>query len=726
MISIGKLWRRYRYFWLLLLVIPMVLFAGWYIRGLFLLRQFETVSGLEGATILADNGEVLTVLGQGPSHYIPLEDIPQVMQDAILAMEDRWFYQHPGFNPIAILRAFYINFKAGRKIVGGSTITQQLAKNLFLTFEKTWTRKLEELVLALILEQRYTKDEILELYLNHIYFGEGSYGIEAAARTYFGKSARELNLVESALLAAIPRSPNAYDPYNNPDLARERRNIVLDRMVELDMISETEHQKAAASPIELARRQRGHAPYFLDYVKKQLEDRYGTNLVYRGGLRVHTTLNPDYQQAAEEAFAKQEFQGALVAIDPQTGFIRAMVGGRDYIESQFNRAAQAYRQPGSAFKPFVYAAALEAGWKQNTLVEDIPREYAGYAPSNYDDRYWGPVVMKHAVAHSLNNAAVWTLSQVGVSQVMRLAENMGIKSLTPEDRNLSLALGGITKGVTPLELAGAFVPFANGGIRYEIRGIQRVLDRDGRVLEDHRPQGVRVLRETTSYLVTDILKSVMEYGTARHLPVGRPAAGKTGTSDETTSLWFVGYTPSIVAAVYIGDDQQRPLPGYGGTLAGPVWTEFINNALANEPPRDFPVPQGIVTGIPIHIFTGLLAGPGCEWSVPCAFIQGTEPTEYAPCADQGQGQFSTPLPPAPSDTPYDVFTPDEPEGGGLDDESTPGESTPSESINDGILEESEEDEAGEEDEEPAEEVDGRGNEEERTDQGVVEETEGED
>ena len=491
-ISIGKLWRRYRYFWLLLLVIPMVLFAGWYIRGLFLLRQFETVSGLEGATILADNGEVLTVLGQGPSHYIPLEDIPQVMQDAILAMEDRWFYQHPGFNPIAILRAFYINFKAGRKIVGGSTITQQLAKNLFLTFEKTWTRKLEELVLALILEQRYTKDEILELYLNHIYFGEGSYGIEAAARTYFGKSARELNLVESALLAAIPRSPNAYDPYNNPDLARERRNIVLDRMVELDMISETEHQKAAASPIELARRQRGHAPYFLDYVKKQLEDRYGTNLVYRGGLRVHTTLNPDYQQAAEEAFAKQEFQGALVAIDPQTGFIRAMVGGRDYIESQFNRAAQAYRQPGSAFKPFVYAAALEAGWKQNTLVEDIPREYAGYAPSNYDDRYWGPVVMKHAVAHSLNNAAVWTLSQVGVSQVMRLAENMGIKSLTPEDRNLSLALGGITKGVTPLELAGAFVPFANGGIRYEIRGIQRVLT-GWKSLGGPPAQGVRVL-----------------------------------------------------------------------------------------------------------------------------------------------------------------------------------------------------------------------------------------
>ncbi len=664
--SIGQLWRRYRYLWLLFLAIPMVVFAGWYIRGWLLLREFETERELEGATILADNGEVLTVLGQGPSHYIPLEDIPQVMQDAILAMEDRWFYKHPGFNPIAILRAFYVNFKAGRKIVGGSTITQQLAKNLFLTFEKTWTRKLEELVLALILEQRYSKDEILELYLNHIYFGEGSYGIEAAARTYFGKSAAELNLVESALLAAIPRSPNAYDPYTNPELARERRNIVLERMAELGMISEAQWQEAAARPIELARRQRGQAPYFLDYVTRQLEEQYGANLVYRGGLRVHTTLNPHYQRAAEEAFARQEFQGALVAIDPQTGFIRAMVGGRDYIESQFNRAVQAHRQPGSAFKPFVYAAALEAGWQQNTLVEDIPREYAGYTPSNYDDRYWGPVIMKHAVAHSLNNAAVWTLSRVGLSRVMQLAQAMGITSLTPEDRNLSLALGGITRGVTPLELAGAFVPFANGGIRYEIRGIQRVLDREGRVLEDHQPRGTRVLRETTAYLVTDMLKSVLEYGTARHLSVTRPAAGKTGTSDETTSLWFAGYTPSIVAVVYIGDDQQRPLPGYGGTLAGPVWAEFINTALADEPPRDFPVPQGIATGIPIHIFTGLLAGPGCEWSVPCAFIQGSEPSEYAPCADQSQ--LPAQLTPISPDTPYDVYGPETPEAGTRDND----------------------------------------------------------
>ncbi len=660
MTSIRRLLRRYRYFWLLILLIPAAVFAGWYVRGLFLLREFETERVLEGTTILADNGEVLTVLGQGPSYYIPLEDIPQVMKDAILAMEDRWFYKHPGFNPIAILRALYINFRAGKKVVGGSTITQQLAKNLFLTFEKTWTRKLEELVLALILEQRYTKDQILELYLNHIYFGEGSYGIEAAARTYFGKSAPELDLAESALLAAIPRSPSAYDPYTNPELARERRNLVLGRMAELHMVSEAERQEAAARPIQLARRQRGQAPYFIDYVKRQLEERYGANLVYRGGLRVHTTLNPDYQRAAEEVFAGQEFQGALIAVDPQTGFIRAMVGGRDYLQSQFNRATQGYRQPGSAFKPFVYAAALEAGWQQNTLVEDIPRDYAGYTPSNYEDRYWGPVIMKHAVAHSLNNAAVWTLSRVGIDRVMRLAQQMGITSLTPEDRNLSLALGGITKGVTPLELAGAFVPFANGGIRYDVQGIQRVLDREGRVLEDHQPQGVRVLKETTAYLVTDMLRSVIEYGTAKHLSIQRPAAGKTGTTDETTSLWFAGYTPELVVVVYIGDDQQKPLPGYGGTLAGPVWAEFINTALAGEPPRDFPVPRGITTNIPVHIFTGLRAGPGCRWSVPCAFVEGTEPTEYAPCAELEQ-----PSAQPPSDSLVESpehFAPEMPEG----------------------------------------------------------------
>ena len=249
----------------------------------------------------------------------------------------------------------------------------------------------------------------------------------------------------------------------------------------------------------------------------------------------------------------------------------------------------------------------------------------------------------------------------GISRVMKLAEDMGLP-LTPEDRNLSLALGGITKGVTPLELAGACGPFANGGIRYEIRGIQRVLDREGRVLEDHRPQGVRVIRETTAYLVTDILKSVMEYGTARHLSVGRPAAGKTGTSDETTSLWFVGYTPSIVAAVYIGDDQQRPLPGYGGTLAGPVWAEFINTALAHEPPRDFPVPPGIVTGIPIHILPDSWQVLAVNGRSLCLYSKEPSPLNTHPVLTRDSFQ---PNCPSASDTPYDVFTPDEPEGGGF-------------------------------------------------------------
>ena len=631
--SQGKFWQRYRVLLIILVTIPILVFLGWYIRGWFLLRQFETISPMDAATILADNGEILATLGEGPTQYIPLEEVPQQMRHAIIAIEDRWFYEHPGFNPIAILRAFYVNLRAGRKVLGASTITQQLAKNLFLTPKKTWSRKLEELVLALILEQRYTKDEILELYLNQIYFGEGSYGIEAAARTYLGKSSSQLELAESALLAGIPRSPSAYDPYIHPDLAAERRNLVLERMAALDMISEDQRQAAATAPLKLARRERGLAPYFVDYVKKQLEERYGSNLVYKGGFRVHTTLNPDYQRVAQNAFADQEFQGALIAIDPHSGFIRAMVGGRNYIESQFNRATQAYRQPGSALKPFIYAAALEAGWQQNTLIQDVPQEYAGYQPGNWEAQYWGPVVMKHAIALSLNNAAVWTLHQVGIDPVMRLTKNMGITSLTSEDRNLSLALGGITKGVTPLELSGAFVPFANGGIRYDIRAIQRVVDSEGRVLEDHQPKGVRVIKETTAFLITDMLKAVFNYGTAKYLAIERPAAGKTGTTDEKISLWFAGYTPSLVVVVYIGDDRQKPLPGYGGTLAGPIWAKFINTALADEPLWDFPVPPEIITGVPIHIFSGLLAGPGCEWAVPCAFVQGTEPTEYAPCTE---------------------------------------------------------------------------------------------
>ena len=636
---------RYRILIALLIVIPLALLLGIYVRGWFLLRQFENTSPMHAATLLADNGEILATLGEGPSRYIPLETIPLDMQNAIVAIEDRWFYEHPGFNPVAILRAIYVDIRAKRKVLGASTITQQLAKNLFLTSRKTLSRKIEELVLAIILEQRYTKDQILELYLNQIYFGKGSYGIEAAARTYLGKSASELNLADSALLAAIPRSPSSYDPYINPDLALERRNHVLERMAALDMITEASRAKASATPLRLSRLERGPAPYFVDYVRKQLEDKYGSALVYKGGLRVHTTLNMDYQAAAHAAFAAQEFQGALVAVDPQTGGIRAMVGGRDYSASQFNRAVLAYRQPGSAFKPFIYATALEDGWRQNTLVEDTPREYAGYTPGNWQSQYWGPVVMKHAVAVSLNNAAVWTLHSIGVDKTIKLAKDMGITSLVAEDRNLSLALGGLTKGVTPLELAGAFIPFANGGSRYEVRAIQKVLDQDGRILEEHQPRGVRVITETTAYLITDMLKAVLEYGTGKHLSVNRPAAGKTGTTDEKISLWFAGYTPSLVTVVYIGDDQREPLPGYGSSLAGPVWAEFMGTALAEEPPWDFPIPRDVVTGIPIHIFSGLLASEECEWAIDSAFIRGTEPTEYAPCSPEpgGSRQLSDPL-----------------------------------------------------------------------------------
>lgn len=637
----GGFFRRYWRGIALGVGVVLILLLGLYIRGWLLLGTFEKTSSMEGATLLADNGEIIATLGQGPTRYIPIEDIPQNMKDAIIAIEDRWFYEHPGFNPVAILRALYVDIRARKKVLGASTITQQLAKNLFLTPAKTWSRKIEELILAIVLEQRYTKNQILELYLNRIYFGEGSYGIEAAARGYLGKSAKGLTLADSALLAAIPRSPAAYDPYVHPEAALERRNLVLDRMAALDMISEDERADATGTSLELSRRERGPAPYFIDYVKKQLEERYGSSLVYRGGLRIHTSLNLNYQEAANAAIANQKLQGALIAVNPHTGGIQAMVGGRNYIESQFNRAVRAYRQPGSAFKPFIYAAALESGWQLNTLVEDTPREYAGYTPGNWASQYWGPVTMKHAVAVSLNNAAVWTLNEVGIDRAMGLARQMGIESLTSDDRNLALALGGLTKGVTPLELAGAFLPFANGGTRYEPWAIQKVLDTNGRILQEHLPTGAKVLEETTAYLVTDMLRAVLEYGTAKNLPVQRPAAGKTGTTDERISLWFAGYTPSIVAVVYLGDDQQEPLPGYGSSLAGPVWAEFINTALADEPPWEFSVPRNIITGVPIDIFSGLLAGPGCEWIVDTAFIQGTEPTEYAPCSLDQNDSFPT-------------------------------------------------------------------------------------
>ena len=600
-------------------------------------------------------------------HRIPvsIDEIPRVMQEAIIAVEDANFEKHRGFDPLAILRAAWVDLRHGSVVQGGSTITQQLAKNAFLTHERTLARKVKEVIWAVQLERRYSKEEILEAYLNEIYFGEGAYGVEAAAQTYFGKSARDLTLAEAALLAGLVRSPTGYNPFRYPDRARARRNYVLDRMVEVGYISPRRAEEAKAQPLGVVRRERPReqARYFVDYVVQQLLERYGKEMVYGGGLRVYTSLDLDMQQAAEQALQRalenrvlktdeqglRQPQGAIVALDPQTGDILAMVGGRGDANDFYNRAVLAVRQPGSAMKPFIWAAAMDAGWTPATILVDQPREYTLpngeiWRPENYDGEFKGPMTLREALEQSRNLVAIQLLEQVGPATAIRYARQMGITTLLergePNDLHLALALGGLTRGVRPLELAAAYGVLASGGVYSRPRAILQVEDAQGRVLDRFPPQQKVVLSEVTAYLVTDMLRGVIESpdGTGRRARiVGRPAAGKTGTTQNNTDVWFVGYTPDLVAAVWVGNDIPEPLQfgsvTLGSGFAAQIWGEFAREALREVPPRDFPEPPGIVR-VRIDVKNGLLVDAGC--AIPAAetreevFKAGTEPKEVSP------------------------------------------------------------------------------------------------
>ena len=620
-------------------------------------------------------------------HRIPIsiDQIPRVLQEAVIAAEDANFEKHRGFDVLAILRAAWVDLRAGSVVQGGSTITQQLAKNLFLTHERTLARKLKEVVWAVQLERHYSKEEILEAYLNQIYFGEGAYGVEAAAQTYFGKHARDLTLPEAALLAGLIRNPTGYNPYRYPERARARRNHVLDRMAEVGFISSRRAQEAKQQPLGVVARVRSReqARYYVDYVVQQLVERYGREMVYTGGLRVYTTLDLEMQRVAEQVVQralqrlvmKTDEQGisqpqvALVALDPHNGDILAMVGGRGEPNDFYNRAVLAARQPGSAIKPFVWAAAMDAGWTPASILVDQPREYvlpsgAVWSPENYDRQFKGPMTLREALEQSRNLVAVQLLERVGPATVIRYARQMGISTLVdrgdPNDVNLALALGGLTRGVRPLEMAAAYAVFASGGIYSRPRALVRVEDSQGRVLDRFAPQQRVVLSEVTAYLVTDMLRGVIEspLGTGRRARiVGRPAAGKTGTTQNQTDVWFVGYTPDLVAAVWIGNDDPEPLQWGGNVLtsgfAAQLWGEFVQQALQRVPPSDFPQPQGVVR-LPVDVRTGLRVDSGC--GLPPGevreevFRAGTEPHELSPrCrAQQPQSAGAAPSPaPAP-------------------------------------------------------------------------------
>lgn len=616
-------------------------------------RRMPDVSALytppsEATRIYASNGELIASLFRENRDLVPLSEIPQMLQYAVIAVEDDRFYQHHGVDVRGTVRAIWRNVRAGEILEGGSTITQQLARNLFLTQKRQVSRKLAEMVLAFEIERRLTKQEILERYLNQVYFGQGTYGVEMAARVFFGKHARELTLAESAMLAGLIRAPSVSSPYQNLAAAKERQRIALQRMIELGYITGQEARRAQAEPIKLA--QEGNAgligiraPYFISYILPYLVERYGEDMVYNGGLRVITTLDPQMQAVAERVVRagideaqKQKLnvtQGALVALDPQTGYVRAMIGGYDFEKSQFNRAWQARRQPGSAFKPFIYTTAIAKGMRTTKVIvdEEVTYEIVGtvekeriWKPKNYDGKFRGPVTMRQAIEQSINIPAIKTLAEVGPEQVLEYAVRMGIKS--PLQPHLSLALG--TNDVTPLEMASAYGTLATLGVRAEPIAIRKVTDRDGRVLEENLPHRQLVLSAEVAYVMTDLLKGVIERGTGRAAAIGRPAAGKTGTTDDYRNGWFIGFTPQLSTAVWVGNDDNTPMRKVvGGMVPARIWGAFMKVATQSMPPDDWARPDGVVVAT-VCGSSGLLATTACPDPRPEVFVRGTEPSEY--------------------------------------------------------------------------------------------------
>lgn len=586
--------------------------------------NLDTLRLVSATQVFDVNGNLISKLFEENRIVVSISNISPYVQQAIIANEDTRFYYHMGIDPIGILRAVLVNIRTGTLAEGGSTLTQQLAKNMFLTQERTFTRKIKEAVLALIIERKFSKQEILQAYLNQVYFGEGAYGIEAAAQVYFGKRSSDLTLGESALLAGLPRGPNIYSPYIDLKAAVNRRNTVLDGMVNENYITQDQAELAKQEPIALAGKKKRavQASYFLDYIANELVGKYGANRVYKGGLKVYTTLDIKTQQAAEAVLGN--LQGAVVAIDPRTGHIRAMVGGKNYEESQVNRAVAEVRQPGSAFKPFVYAVALNQGLTANSIIVDEPINISGYSPQNYDKKYRGPITMKKALRWSVNVAAVKLGQQVGIDQVLNLAQSMGITTIVPQDNNLATSLGGLTNGVNLLELSTAYTAFANGGILSRPIAVLKVLDENDNILEESKISQYSVLRPEVAYILTDMLKGVIENGTATTAAIGREAAGKTGTTDNYETAWFIGYTPELLVGIYVGNDNRQPV-GISGTEVAVLWGNMMRKVVAGTPPTEFAIPQNIVKGIPICANTGKRVTSLCPDVEYSAFIKGTEP-----------------------------------------------------------------------------------------------------
>jgi 1A family penicillin-binding protein len=579
--------------------------------------------------IYSDKGELITSLND--RQPVALSQMSPYFLKAILAMEDDGFYQHHGLNKRGLFRALFTNMQQGKVVEGGSSITQQLAKNLFLSFKRDWDRKLPEILITLQMERRYTKDQILESYCNQIYFGSNAYGIELASQTYLAKHSDELTLAEAAFLANLPRWPTHYNPYQDFEIAKERQRIVLRQMVKLGFITEQQHEQAINEPLKEKLRPLnsllGKATYYVEYVKQLVDQDFSSELLYYGGLQIYTSLDMNMQDYAYEAVQKglteldqltghanyqsapaadkpKYLQAALVAIDPRNGKIKAMVGGRDFPNSPFNRAITNNRQPGSAFKPFTYLAAIDqAGYTPASILVDKPVTFSipnqpDWSPPNFDNQYRGPITLKTALTNSINTVTAQLIDKIHPQVVVEYAHKMGIQS--PLEPTLSLALG--TSPVSPLELGIAYATFISGGVTRQPQILKFIETSQHEQLKLYMSQGNQVIDPQSIYLVVDMLKNVIENGTGnrvRSMEFNRFCAGKTGTTNDAKDAWFVGFTPQLITVVWVGYDSPAPILDVnqkeitGSRAAIPIWVYFMSKALADEPDRDFAIPSGI-------------------------------------------------------------------------------------------------------------------------------------
>jgi penicillin-binding protein 1B len=590
---------------------------------------------------------------------VAYDALPQHLIDAVLVIEDRNFFTHDGISIRGMLRAAITNFREKEVRAGGSTLTQQLIKNLYLTSERKYSRKLREIVMALIIDARYSKQEILEAYMNEIYLGQNGAvqinGMEQAARTYFAKSIRFVTVPEAATLAGLIQSPARFSPMRNPGPSTERRNLVLRMMLDQQKITQEEYDAAVETPMTVNRFPRAinSAPYFVDLVMRELRTTYPQTQLTTEGLRVFTTLDTMMQRSAEAALeegldglakrfahirnADQPLEGSVVTIQPGTGAVKALVGGRSFRRSQFNRATQARRQPGSLFKPFVYATAMDPSRGSNALtassiLDDSPIsvETGGrtWRPQNYDGKFHGRVTMRQALAHSYNIPAVRAAIDAGVPNVIRVAQAIGVTStLEPYP---SISLGAFE--VTPLEVAYAYSVFANGGVKAEPVTIYAVVTREGKVLENRVVKMERVSPAGVAYIMNTMLKDVLNYGTAgrvRRLGFDRPFAGKTGTTNDYRDAWFVGYSPRVLSLVWVGFDDNRNSRLSGSEAAVPIWTSYMNRVIGTVPDADFRRPDDVIER-EIDPASGMLASAWCPSARVEEFVQGTEPTQVCP------------------------------------------------------------------------------------------------